>query len=369
MTNFVLNSNLYQMKGFFLYRVTVLFTILILVGSCFSDQTESVTSDSVEKDEEVKIVNVYSDRHYPVDDSIYARFEREFGIQVNLVKGKSEDLLSRIEKEGGATKADLLITADVGRLHQAKDAGFFQPVSLGDALANVPSYLYDEEGYWFGLTKRARVIVYSKERVKEGEIKNYEDLVDDQWKGRIAVRSKGNIYNQSLLASIIAANGEEVALEWVKGVVDNMYQSPKGNDRDQVKAVYAGKADLAIVNTYYIGKLMNSEDELERAAAQSVQVLYPNQENRGAHINVSGLGVLKASKNVEAAKKLIAFLLTPEIQEIYAKENYEFPVVKNVSASEDVLSWGSFKEDEVDLGKLGALNSTAIKVFDKGGWK
>ncbi len=336
---------------------------LFLTG-CFQDRGNSNANDDV-----YDILNIYSDRHYPVDDTIYKMFENATGVKINLVKGKSEDLLARLQKESQATKADLLITADVGRLHQAKSAGFFQSVDISPALQYIPSYLYDEEGYWFGLTKRARVIVYAKERVEDYEIRDYEDLTHENWKGRIAVRSKENIYNQSLLASIIAANGEEEAINWVKGVVENMYQSPKGNDRDQVKAIFAGKADLAIINTYYLGQMHHSEDPLERKAAESVKVLYPNQLGRGAHINVSGAGVLKASKRKELAQQLIAFLLSPEIQELYAKENFEFPVHENVQTSQEVLSWGAFHEDQIELSKIGSLNATAIKVFDKGGWK
>lgn len=336
----------------------------MLLSSCFSGGTEETAST-----EEQQVVNIYTDRHYPIDDTLYAKFEKLHNIKVNVVKGKSEDLLSRIEKEGETTKADLLITADVGRLYQAKSAGFFQQIDLSNSLENVPAHLYDNDYNWFGLTKRARIIVYAKDRVEDGSILNYEDLLNKEWEGKIAVRSKENVYNQSLLASIIANVGEEAALEWVQGVVSNMYQAPKGNDRDQVKAVYAGKADLAIVNTYYVGQMLNSDDEVERLAANSIKVLYPNQDNRGAHINVSGGGVLKFSQNKENAKKLLEFLLEKESQKVFAEANYEFPVHKEVEASEDVQSWGDFKEDQTPLSKIGELNTKAIKLFDKGVWK
>lgn len=342
-----------------------LFFVGLLVTSCFSDS--EVSKEEVADFEEV--INIYSDRHYPIDDTIYKRFEETHNIKVNLVKGKSEDLLARIEKEGDATKADLLITADVGRLYQAKSADLFQAVKHPEGIDKVNNYLYDQEGYWFGITKRARVIVYDPEKVNEEELTSYEDLANPEWKGRIAVRSKGNIYNQSLLASIISANGEDAALEWVKGVVNNMARPPKGNDRDQIKFVYAGKADLAIVNTYYLGKMLFSDDPVERVAGGEMEIFFPNQEGRGAHINVSGVGVLKASENVEAARKLIAYLLTPEIQELYAQANFEFPVVDGVELHETVESWGEFKEDTVQLNKIGENNTLAIKLFDKGGWK
>ena len=336
--------------------------ILFAFSSCFMD----ASSDSDFGD---KVVNIYTDRHYPLDDTLYANFEKEFGIKVNVVKGNSEDLLSRIAKEGKDTKADLLITADVGRLVQAKQAGFFQAIDSFDELKDVDNHLFDEEGYWFGLTKRARVIVYAKDRVSINDLSTYEDLTHSKWEGKIAIRSKNNVYNQSLLASIIAANGEEKALEWVKGIVNNFYQSPSGNDRDQVKAIYMGKADLAIVNTYYIGKMLTSDDVEEQNAAQSIGLFYPNQSDRGAHINVSGAGVLSSAKNTENAVRLIQFLLRPSVQQQFAELNFEFPVHKNVSSSELVSAWGTFKEDQIALSKIGELNTLAIKLFDKGGWK
>lgn len=354
----MLNNRLF-INGFSLLLVG------LIVSSCFSDS--EVSKEEVDDFEEV--INIYSDRHYPIDDTIYKRFEESYNIKVNLVKGKSEDLLARVEKEGDATKADLLITADVGRLYQAKAAGLFQAIDAPQGIEKVSDYLYDQEGYWYGITKRARVIVYDPTKIEKNELSTYEDLANEDWKGRIAVRSKGNIYNQSLLASIIAANGEEKALEWVKGVVDNMARAPKGNDRDQIKFVYAGKADLAIVNTYYLGKMLFSDDPVERVAGSEMEIFFPNQDGRGAHINVSGVGVLKASDNVDAARKLIAYLLTPEIQELYAQANFEFPVVDGVKLHETVESWGQFKEDTVQLNTIGKNNTLAIKLFDKGGWK
>lgn len=349
---------------FFKNALNLLIVGVLLMG-CFSNNNVS----SEDTKEFNGVINIYSDRHYPIDDTIYKRFENTFNIKVNLVKGKSEDLLSRIEKEGDATKADLLITADVGRLHQAKAADLFQPIEYPEGIDKVSNYLYDEEGYWYGITKRARIIVYDPKKVKKNDLDTYEGLADPKWNGQIAVRSKGNIYNQSLLASIISANGEEVALEWVKGVVNNMARPPKGNDRDQVKFVYAGKANLAIVNTYYLGKMLFSDDPVERVAASNMELFFPNQKDRGTHINISGVGVLKASDNVKASSKLIAFLLAPEIQELYAQANFEFPVVKGVALHETVESWGSFKEDTVKLNTIGENNTLAIKLFDKGGWK
>ena len=349
-----------------MFRILVFALFLLsLFNSCFFDENTSITDQGTSGE----TINIYSDRHYPIDDTIYRTFERLHGIKINLVKGKSEDLLARLDKEDKATKADLLITSDVGRLIQAKNAGFFQPLPALEGEKLLAKKLVDNDRMWIGLTKRARVIVYHKERVDPAELSTYEDLSNDNWKGRIAVRSKENIYNQSLLASIIAHVGEEAALDWVKGVVQNMSRPPKGNDRDQIKQVHSGAADIAIVNTYYLGRMIHSEDQGEVEAAQNVNVFYPNQEGRGTHINVSGVGFIKWSKKTKLVQEFVDFLLSEEIQKHYANANFEFPVHPNVETNTTVKSWGKFKEDDLALTKIGELNTLAIKTFDKGGWR
>jgi iron(III) transport system substrate-binding protein len=343
--------------------VLVVLLLPLIISSCFHDST---TGTDVTPNE---VLNIYTDRHYTIDDTLFARFEKEFGIKINVVKGDALELLARLEKEGSSTKADVFITTDVARIVQAKESGLFKSIDKPVNCEDVPNYLFDEEGYWFGLTKRARVIVYSNTRVQPGEIMNYEDLTDGKWKGKVAIRSKDNVYNQSLLASIIATQGGTEALKWVRGVVANSYQSPSGNDRDQVKAIYAGKADVALVNTYYLGKMLTSDDELEVAAGKAVNVLYPNQNDRGTHVNISGVGVVKSAQNNENASKLINYLLTEEVQKLYAEANFEFPVNRNVKVSNIVAEWGDFKEDNAALGVIGKLNTEAIKLFDEGGWK
>ncbi|MCC5923274.1 MAG: extracellular solute-binding protein [Crocinitomicaceae bacterium] len=349
------------MKKLYIFHVLLL---TLSMQSCFVDQNTATNNSG----DDLPTLNIYTDRHYPIDDTIFRKFEKQYGAKINVVKGKSEDLLNRIDKEGAATKADIFLTADVGRIYQAKQSGFFQPMQLPENINFVPDYLYDEDGVWVGITKRARVIVHAKD-FDASNLNDYEDLVLPEFKGQIAVRSKENIYNQSLLAAIIANNGEDAALEWVKGVVANMYQSPKGNDRDQVKAIYVGDAKIAIVNTYYLGHLLTSDDAEEVKAAQSIQVLFPNQSNRGTHINVSGGGVLQFSENLELAEKLFNFLLSEEVQKLYAESNFEFPARKGVPSSDIVSQWGKFKEDDTPLSKIGELNTQAIKLFDRGGWK
>lgn len=353
-----------NLKFNFYYKSLILF-LIILVNGCFYDE-------NVEMDDQGNIketLNIYSDRHYPIDDTIYATFERLHNVKINLVKGKSEDLLSRLNKEGDATKADLLITADAGRLVQAKKANLLKPFPEFDNLSVVDNHLKDVDLNWIALTKRARIIVFSKERVDQNELSTYEALTDNKWKNRISVRSKENVYNQSLLASLIVNIGSEKAEKWVKGMVENMARPPKGNDRDQVKYIYSGGADIAIVNTYYIGKMLESDDENERKAAESVGVFFPNQDDRGAHINISGVGLVKSSKKDSLASQLINFLLSEEMQKHYAHANYEYPVNKVVKKHPIVSDWGDFVEDDLPLTKVGEYNTEAIKLFDIGGWK
>ena len=272
-------------------------------------------------------------------------------------------------EEGAQSPADVLITVDAGRLVRAADKNLLQSITSETLNTTIPSHLRDENGQWYGLTKRARVIAYAKDRVQPENLSTYENLANDSWKGKILVRSSGNIYNQSLMASIIANNGEEVAQGWASKVVDNMARSPRGNDRDQVKAVVAGEGDIAIVNTYYIGKLLNSKDPTEIKAGEGVGIFFPNQDGRGTHINISGAGVAKYAPNKENAIAFIEFLASKEAQEVFAKANYEYPVNPDVAPSELLTSWGSFKEDTLALSALGKNNKKAVLLFDTVDWK
>lgn len=314
-------------------------------------------------------VNIYTHRHYDVDQELFKQFTAKTGIEVNVVKAKADQLIARLKSEGEASPADLLFTVDVGRLHKAKSEGLLQPVSSAVLQSAIPAHLRDEQGYWFGLTKRARVLVYHKDRVSADALSTYEALADEEWKDRIVIRSSANMYNQSLMASFIAANGKPDALRWAKAVVGNMARPPKGNDRDQVKAVAAGQADVAVVNTYYIGLLLNSDNKEEVEAGKQVKVFFPNQTGRGTHINISGVGVTKSAKNVENAIALIEFMASPKSQEQFAKANYEYPVVAGIPLSELVASWGSFKEDDIPLSRIGELNTEAVILFDRARWK
>jgi iron(III) transport system substrate-binding protein len=315
------------------------------------------------------VVNVYTHRHYDIDKEIFAKFTEETGIQVNVVSASADELIKRMELEGNRSPADVLITVDAGRLQRAREMGLLQSVQSDYLERNIPQKFIDSDNQWFGLTYRARIIVYSLDRVDPSEIESYEALTDEKWKGRLLVRSSENIYNQSLMASIIVHNGEAQALEWAKGIVKNMAREPRGNDRDQVKAVAAGQGDLALVNTYYLGLMAQSESEEERKVYSQVGILFPNQKDRGTHINLSGAGVAKYAPHKENAIRFIEFMASPEIQKVFAGSNHEYPVVNNIDWSDIVTSWGDFVEDELKLELLGQYNRDAVMIFDKAGWK
>lgn len=348
------------------FSISIIVILLVFI-SCKNEKQEQ--EDKADKSEVNEEVNVYTHRHYEADKELFARFEKETGIKVNVVNANADELIQKMSIEGEQSPADVLITVDAGRLVRAKEKGLLQPVESEFLNKTIPAHLKDTANYWFSLTKRARVIVYNEAKVKPEELSTYEALTDPKWNKRVLIRSSGSIYNQSLLASIIANDGEEKASEWAKGIVNNMARSPKGNDRDQVKAVVAGEGDLAVVNTYYIGKLINSKNPEEVKAGNGVKIFFPNQNDRGTHINVSGAGVAKYAPNKENAIKFVEFLAGKEAQEVFAKANYEYPVNEEVTPSELLASWGKFKEDKLPLSKLGENNKHAVLIFDKSGWK
>jgi len=300
---------------------------------------------------------------------LFKKFTEQTGIEINVVKGSADQLIQRLINEGENSPADILLTVDAGRLHRAKEAGLLQPIRSRTLYRNIPAALRDPDNQWFALTVRARVIVYSKNRVNPSDLSTYEDLAGSQWKGRIAVRSSSNIYNQSLMASLIEANGKRKALSWAKSVRKNMARAPRGSDRDQARAVAAGIADVAIMNTYYIGKLATSKDPKDHEVVKKVAIFFPNQKGRGTHINVSGAGVTKSAKNKENAVKFIEYLSSAEAQEVFGSVNFEYPVKIDNNESELLNSWGPFNFDKMNLSILGKRNSEAVKLFDKAGWE
>ena len=338
-------------------KIIYLFTFLF--ASCIPNKKES------------NEINIYSQRHYNVDEIQYQNFEKLTGIKVNVTKANADELIQRMKNEGENSPADLFITVDVGKLWQGSDMGLFQKFNDKSVFKNIDPQLLDKNGYWVPVTYRSRVVVYSNERVGKQELSTYEDLSNEKWRGKLLVRSSSNAYNQALMSSLVENLGKENTTKWSEGVVSNFARDPKGSDRDQVKAIAAGQGDIAIVNSYYIGLLLSSQKEEEINAGNAVSVFFPNQgeEERGAHINISGLALTKNAPNRENAIKLIQYLTSVEAQKTYVSNSYEYSVNPDVKPAEIVQAWGEFRKDPVDLNSLGKNRSEAIRIFDKTGWK
>ena len=374
----------------FLMSILLILSMFVLAACSGNDQEEATgsedqeTTETEENSEENASeenseenaseetggeVNLYTGRHYDTDQELYEQFTEETGIDVNVIEGKDDELIARLDREGEASEADLLITADAGRLHRAKSQELLQSAESDVLTENIPEKFRDEDNTWFGLTKRARIIAYHADRVNEEDIQNYMDLTNEDLKGKVLIRSSSNIYNQSLVASMIATDGEEAAKEWSQGIVDNMARDPQGGDRDQAKAVAADEGDVAVMNTYYLGKMLNSEDEEEVKVAEQLEIVFPNQDTTGTHVNISGVGITSSSKNKENAQKFIEFLTQEEAQKQFAEANYEYPVNPNVEPSELLQSWGEFKEQDISLNELGENNERALQIMNEVGWK
>ncbi|MEM7561886.1 MAG: Fe(3+) ABC transporter substrate-binding protein [Pseudomonadota bacterium] len=314
-------------------------------------------------------LNVYSARKEQLIKPLLDRFSEETGIRVNLLTGKSETLLTRLESEGNLSPADILITTDAGRLHRAKLMKLLQPVDSPVLNRLVPETMRDRDGHWYGLSIRSRPIMYARNRVKPKDLSTYENLASDRWKGRICLRSSDSIYNQSLVASMIIANGEASAEQWIGNMVENLARTPAGGDIDQLRMVAAGLCDVAVVNTYYLGIMSRGSDKKQRKASKRIAVFWPNQSDRGAHINVSGAGVTTASSNPEAAVRLLEFLLGEHAQSWYARVNFEYPVREDIPWPKLLKRWGEFKSDAINLTRLGEVNPRAVRIMDRAGWR
>ncbi|MEB8431000.1 Fe(3+) ABC transporter substrate-binding protein [Cocleimonas sp. KMM 6892] len=315
------------------------------------------------------VVNIYSSRQSQLIQPVLKAFTKDTGIKVNLITGKDDALIERIRREGPNTQADILLTADAGRLSRAKQAKILQPVKSSILFRSIPANLRDPENTWFGLTYRSRVIFYKKSTINPNQLSTYEDLADPKWKGRICVRSSDSIYNQSLVASMIAAKGMPFAEKWVKGLVSNFSRKPQGGDRDQIKAVASGACDIAIANTYYYAQMLFGGDKRQKGAAEQVGIFWPNQNDRGAHINISGAGVTAAAKHKANAIKLLEYMLEDVVQGWYSTVNGEYPVKPGVPADTRLQKWGKFKTDALNLSSLGRFNAQAVQAMDKGRWR
>lgn len=316
-----------------------------------------------------EVVNVYSARHYDSDDAIFDRFTAETGIRVNLLQGDSDALLARLQREGRRSPADLLITVDAGRLNHAERLNLFQPVDSAILRERIPENLRHPQGLWFGLTKRARVILHATDRVPANTIQRYEQLAEPAWRNSVLIRSSSNVYNQSLVASLIEHVGESAALEWCQGLMANVAQRPQGGDRDQIRAVAAGVGRVAVANHYYFAQMLASDDAAEREAAGKVTLVFPNQDDRGTHVNISGAGIVRTAPHRAAAVKLLEYLVSDEAQEAFAAGSFEYPVVKGVPLSPILQKFGSFKEDTLGAHILGKHNQEAVRLMDRAGWR
>lgn len=316
-------------------------------------------------------LNVYSQRHYEVDEQLNRLFTERTGIEVRVVNAQADQLMERLRSEGENSPADLLVTVDVARMQRAKAGGLLRPLESERLRQAVPASFRDAEGHWYAYTLRARVLVAAKGRVAPGEIERYEDIAAPEWRGRVLARSSSSPYNQALLASMVVARGEAAAERWARGVANNFARPPQGGDRDQIRAVAGGLADVCVANSYYLGMMLNSSDAEERAAAEKVFVVFPNQGEgeRGAHANVGAAGLTRYASNEEEARAYLEFLLSPEAQRLIASGSYEFPMVEGVEPNATHAAWGDFRVDQATFSKLGAAQDRAVAIFDRVGWR
>jgi iron(III) transport system substrate-binding protein len=317
---------------------------------------------------EDKVLNLYSARHYQTDEALYTSFTRQTGIAINRIEAKEDELLERIRNEGAASPADVFITVDAARLAKADELGLFAPVKSKLLAERIPAHLRSDD--WFAFSTRARVIIYNKEAVKAADVQNYDDLARPALKGQVCSRSGAHPYNLSLLASIIAHQGEAKAEDWARGVVANFARQPKGGDTDQIKAVAAGECGAAISNSYYLVRLLRSDKPEDKKAMEKVGIVWPDQKGNGAHINISGGGMLKTAPHKEAAVKFLEYLASDEAQVYFANGNNEWPAVPSVKVDNRALeSLGKFKADTLPIATLSKNAALAQKIYDKAGWK
>tara|TARA_B100000575_G_scaffold44355_1_gene31699 strand:+ start:570 stop:1640 length:1071 start_codon:yes stop_codon:yes gene_type:complete len=353
----------------FLYRLTkknkfLLLALVIIPVIIIFNQNKERTSD--------KEVNVYTSRHYDADDLLYEEFTKETGIKVNIISGKGSALIERLKAEGSNSPGDVFFTVDAGNLANFQKQGFLQPIQSEAIKKIVPKELRGENNEWVAVAKRARVIFYNPELVNENEIENinYEDLGDENWKGRIVIRSSSNMYNQSLVSSLISNLGIPQTEKWASNLVSNFARKPQGNDRSQIMAVANQEASIAIANTYYIGIMLSGkggQDQLN--AAKKVKIAFPNQDNRGAHINISGGGVLKYAPNRENAEKFLEFLLSEKAQNHIVNNTFEYPVLETVKPHPLIENFGVFKMDKTSVSDFGKYNPEAVKLMDRVNWQ
>jgi iron(III) transport system substrate-binding protein len=317
-----------------------------------------------------QVLNLYSSRHYQSDEILYANFTKATGIKVNRIDGKEDELIQRIRREGSASPADVFITVDAANLQAADDAGLFVSINSTLIRDRIPIQFRGTDDRWFGFSYRARTIFYNVDKVNPADVQNYADLADPKFMGRVCVRSGGHVYNRSLMASIIYNHGDDKALSWARGVVSNLARAPKGGDTDQIRAVAAGECDLALSNHYYFARLMASDKPADQEVVRRVGIVFPDQNGKGTHVNISGGGMLKTAPNKVAAQKFLEYLTSDEAQFYFANGNNEWPVVRSAKPNNPYLEkLGGFKVDGLRAGALAQYSPKAQQFIDQAGWR
>jgi len=312
---------------------------------------------------------IYSSRHYDTDRELYDGFTRQTGVRIRLIEANVDQLLERIRAEGTNSPADILVTVDAGRLARAKDSGVLARVASPTLDSRIPAHLRDPEGFWYGFSSRARVVMYDRNRGLPAGLARYEDLAKPELRGMVSTRSSSNIYSIGWTASVLAANGPEATEAWARGIAANLSRPPQGGDTDQIRAVAAGQGRLAISNTYYLGLLHRSARAEEREIAARMAVLFPNQGDRGAHMNISGAGVVRTAPNREAAQAFLDYLSSPAAQAIFADGNMEYPVVADAQPHEVLRGLGPFKQDPLNAARMAELSPDALRIMQRAGWR
>lgn len=315
------------------------------------------------------VVNLYSSRHYDTDEALYNDFTRATNIRINRVEAAPDALIERMRAEGANSPADVFLSVDAGRIERARELGLLQPLNSATIKSAVPAHLRDPDDHWFGFSTRARVIMYDRTRVRPEQLSTYEDLADPKWRGQVLTRSSTNIYSQSLTGAMLAANGAERTETWCRGLVANFARAPRGGDTDQIRACAAGEGMLAISNTYYLGNLIRTAAQREAELIAKIGVFFPNQGNRGTHVNISGGGLCASSRNKEGATRFLEYLVSMSAQRFFADGNDEYPVVAGAAPPASIARFGTFKADQLNARVFARNNAEALRIMDRAGWK
>lgn len=348
-------------------RFLLTVTVALAITACSQNEDENAGGAGQERDADAGEVNIYSSRHYDTDLALYEDFTEDTGIEVNRIEADADALIERIESEGEFSPADLLITVDAGRLWRAEQAGVLAEVSSPVLEQRLPDHLRHPDGLWFGLSTRARVIIYDKSQGRPAGLESYADLADPAYRGDICIRSSSNIYNISLLSSIVAHRGSDAAQDWAEGVVANFSRPPQGNDTAQIEAVASGECRIAVVNSYYLARFAGGDEDAQQMFDQ-IGVIFPDQNGEGTHINISGAGLVKNAPNRDNAVRFLEYLTSETAQRYFADGNNEYPAVAGLEANSAVEQLGAFRPDTLNAAEIGRNQREAVQIFDRVGW-